>query len=179
MKARLLRPLPLLACAALAFAGCEQADPLDGAPAIQLSKSVQANRSFAALRRATARYHNLKAATDDGFILLHDCEVRPGEGAVGILYINLENYLDGVIDPARPDGLLYAPGRQGKPRLAGVELAVPIAMWSEAAPPEFLGVPFQTEDEFAAYGLHIWTWRHNPNGMFAQAHPRISCEAES
>lgn len=162
---------------------CDDAAPLAPESATSLvslsDASVAENRAFAALRRATARYHDIEAAIADDFILLHGCEVRPGEGAVGILYVHLGRYLDGVIDPSLPDGLLYAPGPGGKPKLIGVELAIPRAMWPSAEPPQFLGVPFQDEDEFDAFGLHIWVWSHNPNGMFAQAHPGVACGDES
>lgn len=161
-------------------AGCDREGPTareapDG-PAMQVV--AEQNRALARLRAATARYHNIDAAIADGFILLHDCEVRPGEGAVGILYIHLGRYLDGVIDPASPDGLLYEVAPGGRLRLTAAELALPVAMWGAAEPPSFLGVPFQLEEEFGAFGLHIWLWKHNPLGMFAQAHPGISCSAE-
>ncbi|MCA1639594.1 MAG: hypothetical protein LC768_14895 [Acidobacteria bacterium] len=25
------------------------------------------------------------------------------------------------------------------------------------------------------YDLHVWAWRNNPNGMFAQFNPKLSC----
>ncbi|HEY0672900.1 MAG TPA: hypothetical protein VGD27_11560 [Longimicrobiales bacterium] len=172
------RFLPLILAALLA--ACTDQGPLEPAASPQFSQQAAAeNRALATLRSGTARYHDVDAAIADGFILLHGCEVRPGEGAVGVLYVHLDRYLDGVIDPASPDGLLYAPGPNGALQLTGVELALPISMWSAAQPPEFLGATFQTEDEFAAYGLHIWVWRHNANGMFAQSHAGVSCGEES
>jgi len=135
-------------------------------------------KALVTLRIMTARYNNVDAAIKDGFILLHGCETRPGEGAVGVLYVHLDRFMDGIIDPTKPDGLLYAPDRNGKLSLAGVELAVPASGWNSPKPPQFLGVPFQTEEEFDAYGLHIWVWKYNPDGLFAQAHPAIACEAE-
>lgn len=150
-----------------------------GRAADRLDSSAEQQRTLAMLKRVTARYHDLDAAIADGFILLHECEVRPGEGAVGILYVHLGRYTDGILDPAYPDGLLYAPTAHGKPQLAGVELALPAAMWTATEPPTFLGVPLQPEEEFGAFGLHVWVWRHNPEGMFAQAHPRIECEPAS
>jgi hypothetical protein len=166
--------------AAALLSGCQDTRPLEpDMPAQFAAQVAEENQALAALRRATARYHDVDAAIADGYFLLHGCEVRPGEGAVGILYIHLGRYLDGVIDLASPDGLLYAPSPTGKPQLVGVELALPTAMWSAPEPPAFLGTRFQLEDEFAAFGLHIWLWQHNPNGMFAQAHPGIACEVES
>jgi hypothetical protein len=142
-----------------------------------MSSKAEAERAIATLRRATARYHNLNAALEDGFVFLHGCEVRPGEGGVGALYVHFDRLLDGVLDPGLPDALVYEPARNGreKPKLVAAELAIPYALWSGDDPPTFLGAEFQREDEFAVYGLHIWIWRHNPEGMFAEGNPRVSC----
>ena len=139
-----------------------------------------AQQALATLRRVTARYHDVDAATADGFVFFHGCEVRPGEGAVGMLYVHLERLMDGVIDPARPDALVYEPARtaSGKPRLVAAEFAVPIALWNQPGVPTFLGNEFQAEEEFGVYGLHVWIWRHNPEGMFAEANPHVSCGDE-
>src|SRR5262245_45047349 len=48
-----------------------------------------AHQIIAVLRRSTARYHDLAAALDDGFVLLHECENRPSEGPVGTVYVHL------------------------------------------------------------------------------------------
>jgi hypothetical protein len=130
---------------------------------------------LARLRRVTARYHNLEAAIADGFVFRHGCEVRP-EGAVGTVYVKFAHALDGKIDPSKPDGLLYEPARNGRLRLTGVELAIPYALWTEAEPPRFLGATFQREDELGVFGLHVWIWKHNPNGILAPANPRVSCD---
>jgi hypothetical protein len=129
----------------------------------------------ATLQRATARYHNLDAALADGFVFLEGCESRGDEGPVGTVYVNLGRLLDGVVDPSSPDALLYEPRANGRPRLAGVELAVPYALWAQQATPTLLGAAFQREDEFGVFGLHIWVWRDNPEGLFARTNPRISC----
>jgi hypothetical protein len=60
----------------------------------------------------------------------------------------------------------------------GAEFAIPYAAWPKNEPPVFLGRAFQPEDEFGVFALHAWIWRPNPNGMFAEAHPGISCAAE-
>ena len=134
-------------------------------------------RTLATLRAATARYHNLKTATDDGFVFLHGCESRPDEGPVGAVYVH-PGRLDGVIDPALPEALIYEPRENGGASLVGVELAVPYVAWTNAEPPQFLGASFQPEDEFGVWGLHVWLWRQNPEGLFAESNPRVSCAAE-
>ena len=137
--------------------------------------SLPLHVALARMRRATARYHDLNAALSDGFVFLHGCEVRPDEGPAGVLYVHFERLLDGRIDPAEPDALLYEPTGEGKFTLVGAELAIPYTQWTEPEPPEFFGAEFQPEDEFGVWGLHVWIWRRNPEGMFAESNPRVSC----
>jgi hypothetical protein len=95
---------------------------------------------------------------------------------VGTVYVKFAHALDGTIDPSKPDDLLYEPAQNGRLNLTGVELAIPYALWTETEPPQFLGATFQREDELGVFGLHVWIWRHNPDGMLAPANPRVFCE---
>ena len=167
---------PLAACADRAPVAPERAPAISA----QLAKSSAAEgaASLATLRRATARYHDLKAAIADGFVFLHGCEVRPGEGPVGIVYVHMGRLMDGAVDPSLPDGLIYEPSANGRPRLVGVEFAVPYPLWTGQEPPTFLGAAFQNEDEFGVFGLHVWLWRNNPEGLFAESNPNVSCQPE-
>jgi hypothetical protein len=175
--------LTIVAAAAL-FAACSNDAPL--APTREAMIPAQlgavASRETAGvigtLRGATARYHDLDAAIADGFVFLHECENRPGEGPVGIVYVHLGRLMDGVIDPELPDALIYEPGRDDRPKLVGVEFAIPYPLWTAQAPPEFLGATFQSEDEFGVFGLHVWVWRNNPDGLFAESNPNVSCGVE-
>jgi len=135
------------------------------------------DETVATLKSATIRYQNLDAAKADGFVFLHGCEVREDGGPVGTVYINMGRLADGLIDPASPDGLIYAPdaNNTGHPRLVAVELAVPYSLWTGAEPPKFLNTPFQREDEFGVFGLHVWVWRDNPKGLLAESNPNVSC----
>ena len=130
--------------------------------------------ALAVLRRASARYHNIENATRDGFIFLTGCEVRE-EGGVGIMYVHLGNLSDGRLDPAMPDALIYEPRAGGKPRLVAVELAIGYDSWTSSTPPEFLGQELEREDEFQVYGLHVWLWKKNPLGLFAETNPLVTC----
>jgi hypothetical protein len=176
------RSLAIFAGAAV-FAGC--ADDVPVAPTepsflseIGAATPEEKDRAIVTMRKATKRYRDLSAAIKDGFVLLHECEVRPGEGAVGTVYVHFGRVLDGVIDPALPDALIYEPQRNGRLTLVGVEFAVLIPPGDDPQPPTFLGVPFQREDEFGVFALHAWVWRRNPDGLFAEAHPKVSCAEE-
>ena len=179
-RRRVPRLAAVVATAALMAACAGEAPIAPEGPALRTASTradTEEARALATLRAATARYHNLKAATDDGFVFLHGCESRPGEGPVGAVYVH-PGRLDGVIDPREPEALIYEPGENGGARLVGVELAIPYVAWTQAQPPEFLGASFQPEDEFGVWGLHVWLWRQNPEGLFAESNPRVSCAAE-
>ena len=39
---------------------------------------------------------------------------------------------------------------------------------------------FESPNRFglpAFYTLHVWAWKHNPNGTFVNWHPNVSCDA--
>ena len=174
------RSLTIVAAAAM-FAACAGDAPLgpDRTPPdrAQLATlpGTDTDGAITTLQRVTARYHNLKAALDDDFVLLHPCEARGDEGPVGTVYVNIARLMDGVIDPESPDALIYEPAKNGALNLVGVEFAIPKALWTGAELPTFLGATFQSEDEFGVYALHAWVWRNNPNGLFAETNPRVSC----
>lgn len=173
-----------LAMVAAVLLGCAAEGPVTpdrpvGPPVQDATMSaLNTERAIAILRRITARYHDLNVAIADGFVLLHPCEVRPGEGVVGAVYVHFGRVLDGVNDLDRPDALIYEESANERAKLVGVEFAIPYALWPKSEPPVFLGHSFQPEDEFGVFALHAWIWRANPNGMFAEAHPGVSCASE-
>jgi hypothetical protein len=160
-----LRQSVAVVAAAMLFTACSQDGPVAPTPT---------DEAIATLRSATSRYQDLNVAKAEGFVFLHGCEVRPGEGPVGIVYVHMDRLMDGAIDPTKPDALIYAPNGD-HPTLVGVELAVPYPLWTKQEPPKFLDGTFQAEDEFGVFGLHVWVWRENPNGLFAESNPKVSC----
>jgi hypothetical protein len=181
-RSLLLRRALSVAAAAVLLVGCSEEAPLalDEQPEVStelaLGSSAEAGKVLATLRRATARYHDVDAAIADGFVEVM-CEVRPGHAAAGLVYANFDHVADGVIDLEKPEGLLYDVSGNGPLKLAGVDLAIPAvdANGQPTAPPELLGNTFYAEEEFGVWGLHVWIWRHNPEGMFAEGNPNVSC----
>lgn len=95
---------------------------------------------------------------------------------------------DALIDPMKPEMLLYEKRSDGTLHLVGVEWIVFKAAWERekgvgAAPPTVFGEPLPySEHTFAAggpvlghYELHAWVFKDNPLGMFAPYHPNVSC----
>lgn len=174
---------------AAALAGCTDAEPVgplegtDPEPTLaELPVEAEQNMALATLRRSTAPYHDVEKATEDGFVSLEVCIAQnpiDGQAPLGIPYVHPDRIPDGTLDPEEPEILFYEPLADGTLRLVGVEMAVPIGLWSEEEPPEFFGHQFHENEAEGLYGIHIWIWLHNPEGLFATGNPRISCEFAS
>lgn len=138
---------------------------------------------IAALREATARYHRIEAALADGYTVL----VRHPEtgaacleseaGGMGRHMLNPALAGDDVVTIAKPEALIYEPTKNGRLRLVGVEYVVPYAIRGvDEAPPELFGQAFHQNATFGLWALHVYAWKHNPDGLFAAWNPTISCE---
>lgn len=91
----------------------------------------------------------------------------------------------------QPSILIYEPQKDGSLALVAVENLVFKAAWEKAghtAPPSYQGVPYDHmfDDPATAideahmfephYDRHVWLYRDNPNGIFAQFNPTVSCK---
>jgi hypothetical protein len=73
----------------------------------------------------------------------------------------------------------------GRLRLIGVEYITLGEAWDAAneGPPVLEGQLFHyagSPNRYripAFYELHVWAWKENPNGTFADWNPRVSCDA--
>lgn len=94
-------------------------------------------------------------------------------------------------DFRNPAILIYEPQQDGSVKLVAVENLVFQKSWAASGatkPPSFHGVVWDTMQDNPAtaideahmfephYDRHVWVWRDNPNGMFAQYNPAVSCE---
>ena len=68
--------------------------------------------------------------------------------------------------------------------MVGVEYIVIAAAWDAAnkTPPTLMGQLFHLNSAPNRYGipafyaLHVWAWRHNPQGTFVDYNSRVSCD---
>ena len=144
------------------------------------SRAAAAERQdLATLRAATARFHRYEVADAAGysFLFMNACmaDVSGADrGGMGFHWVNAA-LLDGTVDVATPEALLYEPGPEGQRRLVGVEYVIPQSMWRGSEPPRLFGRDF-TLNAFGLWALHVWVWKHNPSGLYADWNPRVSCE---
>ena len=128
----------------------------------------------------------------------------PEAGAMGIHYFRPDllgvgmppaagrlNGTDGAIDPSQPEVLVYEPQTDGSMVLGAVEYLVFEQPWlaggNSVAPSVAGGSFFLMADDPATeideahgfephYELHVWLYRENPAGVFAEFNPAVTCE---
>lgn len=167
----------LLIAAAL-VAGCaDQPATTEAAGDLEVRSAATIERQELALARAaTARFHRFDVAYAEGydFLFLDMCMDLPGTGGMGYHYVDTL-LLDGSLDVARPEAVMYEPGPNGQLRLVGLEYVIPAAAWTSATPPKLLGQEL-TLNAFDLWALHVWIWKRNPAGMYEDWNPEVSCE---
>eukprot|EP01041_Mallomonas_annulata_P020695 gene20695-40556_t len=122
---------------------------------------------------ATTAYQDIDAAIAAGFQPTESCAAMPGVGAMGYHYVNPAHMADGVIDPAKPEILLFHTDADGALRLGGVEYFAADAdqdLATDADRPFLHGHPFDGPMEAhepgmpTRYDLHGWRYAANPTG---------------
>jgi len=144
--------------------------------------TLDEQKLLADVRAATARFQNVDVArangyVDDGF----GCIADPVLGGMGWHLINDALHADPATDPLRPDLLVYEPQKDGRLKLVALEYEVYRPDWYGAGnttPPTLFGREFEAVDFPGLppiFGLHVWVWRDNPSGMFADFNPKVAC----
>ena len=140
------------------------------------------------VREATRRFQDPAVAIAEGYEPRFGCVSGSHEGAMGLHFVNDPLVADPTLDPARPELVIYEPLPNGRLRLTAVDYLVTTEGWKtshppNAGPPELMGQLFHLFEfpnrfglpEF--YTLHVWAWKDNPQGTFANWNPDVSCDA--
>lgn len=127
------------------------------------------------VRDANARFADVAVAVSEGYAPI-PCVSGIEGGAMGVHYVNGDLINDEKIDLAHPEAVMYEPGPDGKMALIAVEYITPKGpaelgghLFSFTNAPNRYGLP-------AFYELHVWAWRQNPTGAFADMNPDVSCD---
>jgi hypothetical protein len=158
-------------------------------PQNQESTREQQNQQSALIkivRDSTARFQDVKAAEYEGYRLEFGCVSGPDSGAMGLHYVNDTLVGNGIVDPTRPQIVLYEAQPNGSLKLTGADYLVLAEAWDAkhpGTPPQLMGQIFhyfEYPNRFglkAFYTLHVWAWKENPNGAFVNWHPDVSCQS--
>lgn len=133
------------------------------------------------VRKATARFRDVNVALSEGYSP-GPCVSGPNRGAMGVHLIKAD-LLTKEVDAETPEALIYEPSPDGRMRLVGVEIITLAADWVNEVPvldghllnyvgaPNRYGIP-------AFYEIHVWAWRDNPDGTFADWNPHVTCRGQ-
>jgi hypothetical protein len=144
---------------------------------METTASTAANPLAAAVRAANDRFKDVAAAVKEGYAPIPCASAATGNGAMGIHYVNGEYLKDDTVDVAKPEAVMYEPMTDGMMQLIAVEYITskgPASLGGQlfsfnSAPNRYGLGPF--------YELHVWAWKKNPTGAFADNNPNVSCEA--
>lgn len=135
------------------------------------------------IRAAVAQYHSVEQATRDGYVQVSPCE-SSAAGTMGQHWVNFALMANPAIDPLRPEALLYLPDSRGNLKLVAVEYVkfdADGSLLTDDDRPFFFGQPFDgpmpghNPGMPVHYDLHVWVAEENPNGVYAQWNPALSC----
>ncbi|TPK41364.1 hypothetical protein FJ492_20445 [Mesorhizobium sp. B2-5-4] len=128
------------------------------------------------VRAANGRFENVAMATAEGYAPI-PCASGITGGAMGIHYVNAAYLKDDAVDVGKPEAVMYEPTPDGKLRLVAVEYI------TSKGPASLAGQLFNFNSAPNRYGLgafyelHVWAWKKNPTGTFADMNPDVSCDA--
>jgi hypothetical protein len=84
---------------------------------------------------------------------------------MGDHYADAATFGDAVLDPAKPEALVYA-DVDGATKLVAVE-------WVSTAPGAVAGIPLHLNHDLDVWVLHAWIGVDNPAGMLADHNPNV------
>jgi len=127
------------------------------------------------VRAANSRFKDVSVAVAEGYAPI-PCASGIDGGAMGVHYVNAEYLKDEVPDIKRPQAVMYEPLPNGGMALVAVEYIAfkgPAALQGQLF--NFTGSP-NRYGLGPFYELHVWAWKANPRGVFADMNPDVTCK---
>jgi hypothetical protein len=126
------------------------------------------------VRAANDRFRDVSVAVAEGYAPI-PCASGVDGGAMGVHYVKA-SLIGESVDLKQPQAVMYEPKAGGKMELIAVEYI------TTKGPAELEGQLFNFNGSPNRYGLppfyelHVWAWKGNPRGAFADMNPAVSCE---
>jgi len=127
------------------------------------------------VRASNDRFKDVSVAVSEGYAPI-PCASGADGGAMGIHYVNSKLIDAATIDIKQPQAVMYEPMPNGKLSLIAVEYI------TSKGPASLEGQLFNFNGAPNRYGLgpfyelHVWAWKANPRGAFADMNPKVTCE---
>lgn len=125
---------------------------------------------------ATAAAQDVASATAQGYASTLNtlgCFQDPEAGGMGVHYVK-DALMDAEVDGLHPEAFVYELSAGGKiAGLVALEYIVPVDAWTATEPPELFATPFHRHPTLPLWVLHLWLWKDNAGGMFADFNPAV------
>jgi len=125
--------------------------------------SPKVNAQLNIARRAVCKFRRLENALDEGYVDT-GLPCIPGQG-----YHFIKNSLVGTTDIRDPSVLMY--DKDGN--LNSPEWVAPLEGFP--TPPSIFGEVMHADDDLGLWIQHVWVWKLNPNGVFEDINPDVTC----
>ena len=167
----------LVALAVPLWIACEGGAPSDEPPADSSAAAPAApaeNPDLTALRTKFQPLQDSAQAATMGYTPLTPCWYHRDNGGQGAHYARQE-LIDSTLVMMDPEIVMYEPQQGGGQQLIGIEYIVPFEQWKAATPPTVLGEQLHRNEALGLWVLHVWLFRENPSGIFADWNPNVTC----
>ncbi len=166
--------------AAVLTVSCSKPVPIGNAagPPEPVAYGREVQDAYRKVRAATALFHSTDAAGAAGYPTeVAQCLENAPHGGMGFHHVNRQ-YLTKTLEVERPQILLYERDADGKYVLNGVEYIVPYRLWPrDSVPPRIMGRNLVRSDQLQLWYMHMWVWKPNPSGLFADWNPTVQCRS--
>ena len=149
-------------------------------------------KQLAAAKASLNKYQDVNVAKAAGYAPASPCTFFPGgggnassdQGGMGVHFMNQAYVADGKLIPSKPELLVYQPTANGGFQLVAAEYFKPDAdqnVKTDGDRPTLFGRAFDGPMLGHApgmpihYDLHVWFWKYNTDGLFAEWNPAVTC----
>ena len=147
--------------------------------------TAEVSRLVADTRQETAGFRDFEGIEAAGYSKFLDCFQNKDIGGMGQHYVNGEFAGDDILDPMKPEALVYEPAEDGQMNLVAFEYLVFADTWDPdntgREAPELFDQPFHlittVPNTPPFWALHLWLWTDNPDGLFSDFNPIVFCPA--
>lgn len=137
------------------------------------------------VRHATAGFRDFAGVEKAGYGKFLDCFTNEQVGGMGQHYVNGDLAGDDLVDPMKPEALVYEPDGDGNMNLVAFEYLIFASKWDpnntgRPAPVLFdrpMHLMTTIPNTPPVWALHLWLYTDNPDGLFSDFNPIVFCPA--
>lgn len=179
-RARRLAALPVAGAMLVLLHACGNAPAVDQAADAaehdMAGMAMEESAELESVRQLTASFTDIGAARAAGYTeAITSCWYHRDNGGQGI-HFGRPELIDGTVSLLEPELVMYEPLEDGSLQFLAIEYIVPLDAWTEAEPPTLFDQQFMRNEQLGLWVLHVWLGKENPEGLYANWNPNVSCQ---